>query len=209
MKLVAPLIVLLFASSCVAGSIPQSDNDAFQLGVLYQRALTELLPIEAGSHLGFRYEPFASANAKTEYSCNFELELLGHERKEGSYRLHATLRVPKEPGLLGQLGSLLKSQPRQPPESLFGAVSIQRYDLSEETCPAIKTAHEEFFRATSGSTLFDLKKGPRTWMDGDRVYIDGYANEIFFTISVKQGNPLFAWAAETRLALDACIHAQE
>lgn len=189
---VAPLMLTTAAA--------RIDTDSSWMIQNYGPALDALMPVRerVGMHVSYRSHHDLYMNV-IEYSF-----VLGYDRNPeglGLQRdLSAHVKMADAISIFDQMLKLHTDNPQEEASSIQQKVRLKAWDLTERTCPAIKTQFREFQAVRFGPPRFDV------------VIVDPLIRE--FTIQTGAGDmylslvddrdPLVAWGLQTRRALEMC-----
>jgi hypothetical protein len=198
--LTAVLLLLLAGHTSRA----QEEKDWDWVNRHFFNLLEEFMPIEErlGFSLGYRSHHDLHAE-ELEYSFVFNRIL------QEKY-ITVTVRQPESMSLYNQIMALRIKNANESIENIKKQLKVKEQRFSEQTCPAVKTQYEKFYRLSlpmlSARDGIEQARGGFTIVLHPRVHtfkgnISGGSLQLVIT---EQDHPFVGWAKETREALERC-----
>jgi hypothetical protein len=191
------VLLLLFSVSIAASA--QSEADWDWVNKHFGKALHDLFPNEqrAGMYVAYRSHRDLYTNTP-EYSF-----LIGRDAAEIGLQpyLSAHVRQADSTSVYDQMMDMHRKAPNTSAEDVQKAVRVKVWDLTEMSCPAVKSQFVKFRRLRLATPQFDV------------VIIHPLIHEFHIRagsgdmeITLYDGeNSFVAWAIETRHALESCV----
>lgn len=198
------LMVILFAALMGRSSRAQTQDDWDWVNKHFFAVLEELMPIEErlGSSLGYR-------SYRDLYTNEPESSFVFGTTPQQKY-MTVIVRQPEATSLYDQIMAAHRKDPNETIESIKKQLKLREQRFSEQTCRAVRTQFDEFYRLTlsmlSARGRREQNKGVITIALHPRVHIfkaDISGGSLKLVIG-EQDHPFVRWANKTTKALENC-----
>ena len=196
------LVAILFVSFLGRSSWAQTQDDWDWVNKHFFTVLEELMPVRErlGFSLGYRsYRDLHTS--ETEFSFVFNRVL------QEKY-ISVIVRQPAARSLYDQVMVAHRNNPNETIETIKKQLTLKEQRFSEQTCRAVRTQYDEFYRLTLPMlSIRDRQaKGEFTITLHPRVHtfkadISGGSLQL---VIVEDDHPFVSWANRTRRALEHC-----
>jgi len=198
------LMAILFLALLGRNSWAQTQDDWDWVNKHFFTVLDELLPIKErlGFSLGYRsYHDLHVSELEFGFVFN---------RAPQAKHITVILRQPVDSSLYDQIMTAHRNNPNETIETIKKQLKLREQRLSEQTCRAVRTQFDEFYRLMlpmlSGKERREQRKGKFTITLHPRVHTfnaDISGGSLNLVIG-EQDHPFVEWANRTRKALENC-----
>jgi hypothetical protein len=168
--------------------------------------LDTLMPPEAigGLYLTYRsHKDYVTSVPEYWFRIGYEFNEKQGYGRQNFYTAHVRIANPNS--IYDQLMALHRNDPATQEASGFKSrIKLRSYDLTEMSCPAIKTQMDKF--AELQTKMPDLNGGVITIHPTIHAfYAQGGEGDMRIVLT-DEGHPLVKWALQTRRALEDCVN---